>query len=56
MILYEGLLQQHFVKKFEIDVFDPDGGMKVMREPLGHPGYQPGLDGGYMDERPDGNQ
>lgn len=55
-VLDQGLLEQHFIKKLEIDVFDADGGVKVMRKPFRHPGYQPGLDGGYMDERPYGNQ
>ena len=55
-VLHQRLFQQHFVKKLEIDVFNADGGVKVMRKPPRHPGYEPRLHGWYVDERPYGNQ
>lgn len=55
-VFYKCRIEHHLVKKLEVDMFDPDGGMEVVRKPVGHPGYQPCLDGGYMDEGPYGNQ
>ncbi|GGA89517.1 hypothetical protein GCM10011511_10930 [Puia dinghuensis] len=45
-------VQQHFVKKGEVDVFNADAGVQVVGEPFCYARNQPGLNGWQVDKTP----
>ena len=49
---HDGVAEQHFVEKREIDTLYPDGRMKVLGEAGGDFGNEPGLDRGQLNKHP----